>query len=262
MGFVKTFDEIMGSMRETFDFYDAEMLWVEWETKPEIYKRLIPPPLKPTEVPIVTAFVAHYPSTNYDVVYNESALFLTVEYNGEPGLYCLSMPVTNDMAMAMGREAIGYPKKMADVSFERKGSRVGGWTERRGIRFMEFSAQLSGKFNNESPSHILNMLSNDQKEVSGILYNYKHFPKPEGGGFDYNPRLIRQEVIFRPEERIKGTAEVTLKLSKYDPWAEVEIVKMLGAFYTKGNSSMKKGSVVAEVDQMQFAPYAFLKWDF
>ncbi|GAG93914.1 unnamed protein product, partial [marine sediment metagenome] len=28
--------------RETADFYDAEMLVVYWETKPEIIKRLLP----------------------------------------------------------------------------------------------------------------------------------------------------------------------------------------------------------------------------
>ncbi len=30
-------------------------------------------------------------------------------------MYCLSMPVDDDMAMAGGREAFGYPKKMAEV---------------------------------------------------------------------------------------------------------------------------------------------------
>jgi acetoacetate decarboxylase len=261
MGFVKTNEEIMSSAWETLDFYNAEMLLVAWETKSEIYKRLIPPPLKPLEVPIVMAFVAHYPRTNFDVVYNESAMLLLVEYNGELGSYCLSMPVTNDMAMARGRERSGYPKKIADISFSRKGDRAGGWTERRGVRFMEFSAQLNGKFNDENPDNILNMLLDDQKERTSISYNFKHFPKLEGDGFDYNPRLIRGEVIFRPEEKIKGTVKITLTFSKYDPWAEVEVVKVLGALYTRGNNSMKKGSVVAEVDQIQFLPYSFLKWD-
>jgi len=261
MGFVKSLEEIMSNVRETEDFYDAEMLWVAWETWTEIYQKLIPPPLKPMETPFVTAFIAHYPRTSFDITYNESALFLLVEHNGEPGLYCLSMPVTNDFAMAGGREIYGYPKKMADISFKRKGSRAGGWTERRGVRFMELSALFNGKFNDESPGNILNMFLSDQKEITVIENNYKHFLKPERGGFDYDPRLIREEVIFRPEEKIKGTVEVTLAPSKYDPWAEVEVVKVLGALYTKENNSMKKGAVVAEVDQMQFLPYSFLKWD-
>jgi hypothetical protein len=43
--------------------------------------------------------------------------------------------------------------------------------------------------------------------------------------------------------------------------AEVEIVRMLGAVYTKGDNSMKSGAVVAEADPLEFAPHAFLKWD-
>jgi hypothetical protein len=35
----------------------------------------------------------------------------------------------------------------------------------------------------------------------------------------------------------------------------------LGAVYTIGNNTMLPGSVVAEVDQMAFAPYAFMKVD-
>jgi len=69
MGFVKTFEQIMANTRATADFYDAQMLAVFWETKPEIIAKLLPPPLKPSTHPIAWAFVADYPSTNFDVTY-------------------------------------------------------------------------------------------------------------------------------------------------------------------------------------------------
>ncbi|HRW80184.1 MAG TPA: hypothetical protein P5285_05290, partial [Desulfomonilia bacterium] len=56
-------------------------------------------------------------------------------------------------------------------------------------------------------------------------------------------------------------AEITLRDSPYDPWSEVEVVRTLGAMYTKGDNFMLGGRVVAEVDPIRFAPYAFLKWD-
>jgi acetoacetate decarboxylase len=58
-----------------------------------------------------------------------------------------------------------------------------------------------------------------------------------------------------------GEAEIIFKPSDYDPWAEVEVVKMLGAMYTRGDNSMVSAKVVAEVEPMEYAPYAFLKWD-
>jgi len=263
MGFVKSFQEIMAKARATTDFYDAEMLMVFWETKPEIIAKLLPWPLKLAEYPLAMAFVANYPKTNFDVTYKESALFLRALHNGEEGNYCLSMPVTNDMAMAGGREFFGFPKKIAEIYFKRDGHSVEGWTERRGIRLMEVRAKLTGKFNDPAAQEILMATANIAPDGSmrGISYNFKHFPAPEGGAFDYNPRLVRQETVLRPKEMLLGEAEVILNHSDYDPWAEVEVVKVLGAFFSVGDNTMLPGKTVAEVGFLEFAPYAFLKWD-
>ena len=149
MGFVRTIEQISESYLETFDFYDAEMLTVYFETQTEIVARLLPPPLKPASNPIAIVFVANYPKTNFGVIYLESALFLTSEYEGDEGIFCLSMPVTNDMAMIGGREIFGYPKKMGDIYFKHEGNDARGWTERHGIRFLEIKAKLNGKFNDD-----------------------------------------------------------------------------------------------------------------
>jgi len=207
MGFIKSFEEIMASTRETADFYDAEMLTVFWETRPEIIAKLLPAPLKPAPVPLAMAFVANYPATNFDVMYQESALFLSAVHNDEEGNYCLAMPVTSDMAMAGGREVFGFPKKMADIYFSRDGEAVRGWTERRGTRFMEVRAELNGRFNDAGAQEEL--LANGMEadgSMKVIAYNFKYFPAPEGGTFDYNPRLIRQETIFKPREILFGEA--------------------------------------------------------
>jgi hypothetical protein len=58
-----------------------------------------------------------------------------------------------------------------------------------------------------------------------------------------------------------GEAEIILRHSDYDPWVEVEIVRILGALYMQGDNSMLHGRAVAEVGPLEFAPFAFLKWD-
>jgi len=262
MGFVKSMEEILAGQRETADFYDAQMLLVLWETRPEIVRRLLPPPLKPAAHPIAMAFVAHYPRTNFDVTYEESALFLRAEWEGEEGGYCLSMPVTNDIAMAGGREIFGFPKKIGEIRFHREGDAVEGWTERRGVRFMEIRAKMTGRPNVEDAQEMMTGTGiGPDGAMDAISYNFKHFPAPEGMGFDYSPRLVKQVTQMRPKEVQIGQAEVLLKPSDYDPWAEVEVVRVLGAVYTRGDNSMKRGAVVAETEPMAFAPYAFLKWD-
>jgi len=262
MGFVKSFEEIMANTRASADFYGARMLTVFWETKPEIIARLLPPPLKPAKQPIATAFVADYPSTNFDTVYKESALFVRAVHDNEEGAYCLSMPVTSDMAMAAGREIFGFPKKIAEIEFYEDKDVITGSTRRRGVTFMEIRAELTGTLNEPAAQEML-MTSDmeDGNSIKAVAYNFKHFPAPEGQTFDYNPRLIRQETIFKPREIRFGRAEINLTPSPYDPWSEVEIVKVLGAIFTVGDNSMLGGKTVAEVDPIEFAPYAFLKWD-
>jgi len=257
MGFVKSFEEITKMYRETYDFYNAEMLTIFYETKPEIVERLLPPPLKPAAIPLAFVFVANYPKTNFGVSYLESALFLRASFNGEEGNYCLAMPVTNDMALIGGREIFGFPKKIGQIHIKRNGEEVIGWTERHGVRFLDMRAKLTGTFNVPEIQDFFTQSSSS----TVITFNFKYFPAPGGDGFDYNPRLIREEIIANPNSIEAGEAELTLQSTQSDPWGELEIVRILGATYTIGDNSMKKGSVVAEADPAEFAPYAFMKVD-
>ena len=259
MGFVKSLDEMTATSQRTAEFYDAEMLTVYFETRPETVARLLPPPLKPARAPFGAAFVANYPRTSFGVTYLESALFLQAEFDGEEGAYCLAMPVTDDMAMIGGREVFGYPKKMARILFEREGATVRGWTERHGVRFFEVTAQLTGRFEDEDVQTM--MLERLASGMNPVVYNFKYFPAPGREGFDYHPRLIREVVEFRPTSVELGDAQLSFRPSAHDPWAEVEIVRVLGAIYTVGNNTMLPGAVVAEVDPLSFAPYAFMKLD-
>ena len=68
-------------------------------------------------------------------------------------------------------------------------------------------------------------------------------------------------VERRPKTIEMGEAELTLRPSEHDPWFDVEIVRVYGAVFTVGNNTMLPGSVVAEVDQTEFLPYAFMKLD-
>jgi acetoacetate decarboxylase len=259
MGFVKSLEEIAAGYQSNAVFYDAEMLTIYFETKPEVVKRLLPPPLKPAKDPLGGAFVANYPKTNFGVTYLESALFLLAEYNGEEGAFCLAMPVTSDMALILGREVFGYPKKMADIFLRRDGDRVEGWTERHGTRFFEARARLTGKFNSEDAQKI--MMERMATQADMVVYNFKFFPAPGRDGFDYPPRLIREVVQLRPNSIEMGEGELTFRSSDHDYWGDVEIVRVLGALYTIGTNTMLPGSVVAEADPMSFAPYAFMKVD-
>ena len=261
MGFVKTPKELEELRIKSSDFYDAEFLTVFWETKPEIVKRLLPPPLKPVKHPVAQAMIANYPRTNFGVTYKEGALFLFGENDGVIGAYCLAMPVDNDMAMIGGREVFGYPKKMANIHFKKEEKNFEGWVERHGIHYFELKANLSNKLNEKDALKIALDLGLDPNKPGSTTYNYKYFRSPLYEGFDYNPRLIREKITMQPSEFLMGEAEVKLNESIYDPWIEVEVERVLGCMYLKCNSQMQPGEIVAEIEQEKFEPYSFYKLD-
>ena len=182
-----------------------------------------------------------------------------VAHNGEEGVYCLSMPVNNDMALILGRETFGYPKKMAHIYLEREGNDFRGGTKRHGVRFLEMKARMEGAFNDHAAQQFLTEAGETNPDI--VVYNFKYFPNPERTGFDYNPRLIKETIKRRPKRIEYGEAQLNFNPSPHDPWSEVEIVKVYGATFSVGDNSMLPGEVVAEVDPNEFFPYAFMKMD-
>jgi acetoacetate decarboxylase len=72
---------------------------------------------------------------------------------------------------------------------------------------------------------------------------------------------VQQVTTNKPKELQLGEGEITFDASDYDPWHEVEVVKMLGATYMRGDIIIQNGKVLSETEFMDFLPFAFLKWD-
>ena len=84
----------------------------------------------------------------------------------------------------------------------------------------------------------------------------------QGRGFDGPVFLVRQQTHVEMRSLEIGEAEVTLRESIYDPWAEIELEKTLMAFYLVSDNAMQPGEVVAEVDPQAYLPYSFKGVDF
>jgi len=264
MGFLKTADELSQiEAMKTADFYDVEMLILYWETTPEIISRLLPPPLKPVAKPLVMAFIANYRRTSFGPGYFEGALFLRSQYNGQPGNYCLSMPVTGDIAMALGREKYGFPKKMAKISLERTGTQVNGRMSRCGTDFFTVTAQLDHTPNARDFPLILAEATAPNPDCARS-YNFKYMLAAQGSGFtgfDHYPFLVQSETILQSQEMLFGSATIKMQPSVTDPWHEIAVARMVGAVYMTGSTSLRNGTVLAKVDPQAYAPYAYLRWD-
>ena len=250
MGFVKTREELdkyygLGVRR----FSDARMLGVMFSTRPGVSRKLLPPPLEQADLPGGLIFIADYPKTNLGPGYREAALFLRCKYQGEAGSYCLSMPIDSEARMHNGRDVFGFPKKLASIHLRREGQKVHGWVDRDGIRFVEIRAELSGEIPELPPM--------------GPTFLFKAMPRIDlTPGFDGPVLLASQRTQIEPQRLEIGSAELTLRPSEHDPWAEIEDPEVMTAFYIVSDNTMLPGKVLSEVDPDAYLPHYFKMTDF
>jgi acetoacetate decarboxylase len=256
MGLVRSLDEIMGMTKHFSKGYilgDTNMVMVTFRTKAETVKRVLPPPLEPGPTSTGMAYIAEFHRTNFGVPYNEAALFLSTQYKGEVGKYCLSMPVTNDMAMIGGRENFGFPKKIAEtINVKREGNKVTGVCILKGISIIKITVNLTGSV---KPVDI-------PPSTPNYLFKYFLSSDPKVGIFDYNPRLINQHTEFKWGNIESGEGTLALTKSIDDPIYEIPIEEVVTAIYTERTEArMQPGEIVTEVEPLKFLPYSFIKRD-
>lgn len=130
---------------------DAKILVVEVEVDRDAAADLLPPPLTLDEPATATLFVAEYPKTQFGSVYNEAAVILHAsDENGEVG-HCPWMVVDEDTALILGREFLGFPKKLADITLDVDANHAVGTVTRRGEEVMRLEADLGQVEANPSP---------------------------------------------------------------------------------------------------------------
>ncbi len=250
-----------------FEFREAEMLSALFRTDHDVAASILPKPLVPADDPLAQAFVAHYPKTNFGLTYSEGALFLRAEFKGEPGWYCLAMPVDNDMAMARGREQFGYPKKIAEgITLQRSGTHVEGSVTRRGIDVLHIEAELTDPITHSD----LDAIGPAAMDLDGtpcrkfVSFLFKFSPSPNGRGFDYLPRLVREPVLCRPSDDVQiGAGKLEMKSSPYDPLGDVPVRDLINVSYGTWDNDMLPGRVVAKVkNPLGFAKHAMFREDF
>jgi acetoacetate decarboxylase len=188
------------------------------------------------------------PQASIGPVFREALLGLRAEACEQEGFYFLSMPVTDTATLVFGHESVGYPRKVASIYFYHDGANVGGWVQRHDVRYFAVRAHLTGIIGSPDAEGALDELFEPAPDVMQVhTYRFKYFRSPSLGGFDYSPRLVREAVEFRPTVIARGPASVSLCPSQYDPWSEVEVIRVLGAIYIEGMASLRTGQVVSEV---------------
>lgn len=127
---------------EKFFWHNARMVFAEVPVDDAVVSDWLPFGLTLASPARATVFVGDYPQTTFAPHYQEAAMLLHVKIFGViPAVYCPWMVLNNDRALILGREMLGLPKKLADVSFSEKAGKVTARVVRNGVELLRIEGK-------------------------------------------------------------------------------------------------------------------------
>jgi acetoacetate decarboxylase len=216
-----------------------------WESDPDAVAAVLPPPLKPTERPLVRANISKVDLPGYPL--GAGSVAVAALHDGRDGWYPLVMPMTHERALIGGREVFGEPKKLGEVTVERDGLVVRAVLARHGIAFVEVRGAVGGPLPLPEPAE-------------KVDFYFKFLPAVDGQGFDADPVLVHctRNEKFRRLENLTG--DVVLRESMYDPVADLPVRRVVELTIGEKTTD-QKGRVAERVSAQALLPYIHQRYD-
>ncbi len=236
-----------------------EGLYMAYLTDPAAIARLLPPPLVPFSMPVVTLSVCHIKNPTFADDYYEAILGVYATYGKNLGLYPLGLVLGGpgaEMAVQCGRDNGSIPKKMgAEFVIRRNGNTVTAGVTRRGTQLVEATMEL-GEYN--SPlTHMLYQAPGAGKKTFGGGFYYHFDREPDENGISHfrNGALLMNQCEYNYESWEPGCVSLNLKSSIDDPWAELPINTIIGGAYSKNSLLVHKLNLAQNLDADTVIPY-------
>jgi len=229
-------------------FQESFSLSVSFLTDPEVASELLPPPLEPADEPRVSVSVYNIGRSNCVGPFDGASVNLACKYQGEPGLFCVTMPMSTGVAINFGRDLFAEPKKHAEIELIEQNGHAKGTVRRYGLTYIELIGSFDGPM--------------EPVELSGMSHHYyfKHLPAADGYGLASDPELIRVTHVGQTHKAVKGVGSITFRESAHDPLIDIPVLSVGPAALSVGETSTT-AEVVAKVPQADFLPYAYAKSD-
>lgn len=149
-------------------YRDAHYFSATVEVDPARMKRWLPAGIRLTEPARADLFTAYFPDCTYGSVYHEAGLFVHIKTVQGTGIHCPWMILDDDVALIMGREMLGYPKKMGEISWDITGDvdgdRISADASRKGTKLVSMSGTLGEVIADPPP-----ILARPHRNVTGTL---------------------------------------------------------------------------------------------
>ncbi len=251
--YVKTLEQVKQAAESNPEFLESTVtsLRAVYETDPAIVAAVMPRPLEPADRPevcVTCSHVAMHISPELTIEIGSAIFGVRARYDGEDGIYLITMPMTTEQAVIPGRETYGEPKKIAQIDFQLDGPEVSAVVTRMGIPYLEVRGTLGDTL--------------EPREFSEHAYCFKALPSCEqGAGFDGDPTMVRLEWKHR-HERVRKVDEgqVILRESPFDPVVDLPVNRLVKLEYEVG-STQSNGTVLRTIPGDWLLPFLHQRYD-
>ena len=172
------------------------------EVDPAVARRWLPPGLRPSDPARALVFAADYVKTGLGLDYREVGLLLHATLRRKPVLHVAWMVVDDDTALILGRELLGFPKKMAEIEVEVGEGAAKASVRRRNVDLLTLHAELGDPLS-------------EAKVFPDPIVNVRGIPSPAPD------LLLRMHAGERLHSARAAEFELKLKHSAFDPLAEL-----------------------------------------
>lgn len=257
-GFVSSKEDV-GNFGKINLMKNQEGVYLAYLTDPAAVARILPPPLKPFPMPIVTLSVCHIKEPTFADDYYEAILGVYAMYGQQKGMYTVSLILGGngaEMATQCGRDNSGIPKKLGgEFMMRRNGDEVNVQVTRRGTELVDISMKL-GEYNNPMTAVLYQMPSAGGKTMGGgFYYMFDNLPDKDSVSHFTNACLISNLCEYTYHSWEPGHVSVKLKSSPDDPWAELPINSVIGGAWANNDLLIQKMTLLEEVEADKVVPY-------
>ncbi|MFA9376560.1 MAG: acetoacetate decarboxylase family protein [Lachnotalea sp.] len=238
---------------------NQEGLYLSYLTDPEAIARILPPPLKPFSMPVVTLSICHINNPTFADDYYEAILGVYATYGKQLGLYTVGLVLGGsgaEMAVQCGRDNGSIPKKLgAEIVIRRNADTVTASVTRRGTQLVEATMKV-GEYNSPLMAPLYQFAAAGKQTLGGGFYfHFDREPDENGVSHFKNGALLMNQCEYNYQAWEPGTAALNLKSSIDDPWAELPINTIIGGAYSKNSLLVHKLNLVEKLETDSIIPY-------
>ncbi|GAB16987.1 Acetoacetate decarboxylase family protein [Gordonia effusa NBRC 100432] len=159
-------------------------------------RRWLPPGIRPATPGRAEVFTAWFPECTYGSVYHEAGIFVHIKTIRGTGIHCPWMILDDDVPLILGRELLGYPKKLGRIDWDLDGSAIAASATRRGEQLISMKGVLGETISDAPP-----ILGRPHRNVIGTL----GLALPRIIGFTPGEHPIETRRVDLDEFRIGGS---------------------------------------------------------